>query len=460
MSTTLDYPASPTVGQTYIGSTGAEWVWDGVKWNGPGISSTSVAYLPLAGGTMTGPITLSADPVAALQPVTLQYYNTHLPAGSGSVTSVVAGTGLSGGTITVAGTIALGAIVAHDVLANATGSTAVPTGTSLSAVIDGAIGATQGNILYRSATAWTALGVGTLGQFLQTGGSGGNISWANGNAGTVTQINTGGGLGGGPITTSGTITLVPITASSLFGNSGTVSASPAAVAIGSGLSLSTAGTLSATGSGGTVTQINTSGAGINASPATITGAGTLSVEWNGGTVSTLGSGVSLSGGTLSATGLGGSVTSITAGTGLTGGTITTAGTLAIAASGVTAGSYSNTNLTVDATGRITTASNGTGGAGAPTIVTVNGTGTTQSGATPISADYNIVGVVSGTNNAFILSGALAVIRLINPTGTDAQVFPQVGSQLWTLGVNNATTVPAFGQTTFVQQTSTQWVLAV
>ena len=36
--------------------------------------------LPIAGGTMTGPLTLFSDPASALQPVTLQYYNAHLPA--------------------------------------------------------------------------------------------------------------------------------------------------------------------------------------------------------------------------------------------------------------------------------------------------------------------------------------------------------------------------------------------
>ena len=39
------------------------------------------------------------------------------------------------------------------------------------------IGATQGDILYRSATAWTRLAAGTAGQFLQTGGAGANPSW-------------------------------------------------------------------------------------------------------------------------------------------------------------------------------------------------------------------------------------------------------------------------------------------
>lgn len=73
------------------------------------------------------------------------------------------------------------------VLSNVSGGSASPSANSLSALLDGTLGATQGSILYRAASTWLQLGPGTNGQVLQSGGAGANPSWVNSSSGGVSQ---------------------------------------------------------------------------------------------------------------------------------------------------------------------------------------------------------------------------------------------------------------------------------
>jgi hypothetical protein len=50
----LDFPNSPALNQVFTAGT-ASWQWDGTKWTAVSSTSTS-GYLPLSGGTMTGPL--------------------------------------------------------------------------------------------------------------------------------------------------------------------------------------------------------------------------------------------------------------------------------------------------------------------------------------------------------------------------------------------------------------------
>jgi hypothetical protein len=259
---------------------------------------------------------------------------------------------------------------------------------------------TAGSIPYGDGATLSYSSVGTAGQVLVSGGSG-SPTWSSAGTGSVTSVAVSGGTtglttSGGPVTTSGTITIAGTLATANGGTGGTATPTAGTIPYGTGTALG----YSAAGTAG---QVLTSGGAGAPTWTTVTGTGTVtSVDVSGGTT-----GLTYSGGPITASG-----------------TITMAGTLAVANGG---------------TG--VTSSTGTGSVVLGTSPTVNNPTVTNYVESVVA-----IGTVTTTNTLSLTNGTIQTATLTAstactftmPTATAGKSFVLLLKQAAATGNGTAT----------------------
>jgi len=160
-------------------------------------TSTTVLHGNASGAPTFGSVSLATDVSNTLQAAQFPALTGNVTTSAGSLATTIANNAVTNAKLATMG--------AATIKANVTGGSAVPTDATLTSILD-TLSTTQGSILYRNSTSWVALGPGTSGQALTTGGAGANPQWSPAaGTGTVTSVATNSGLTGGPVTTTGTI---------------------------------------------------------------------------------------------------------------------------------------------------------------------------------------------------------------------------------------------------------------